>query len=102
MPLKYQFKLGLSRTHADSVHRLAFSPDGAYLASASSDRQVFISCAESGKVMHILCGGAAALCLSWAPTRMHELWCGFGNGQLIVVTVTKVSNRLHSLRQSSH
>lgn len=41
-------------THEDTVHRVAFSPDGALLASSSNDGVVIISNAQTGDVRHRL------------------------------------------------
>ncbi|HAW52730.1 MAG TPA: hypothetical protein DCX54_10445, partial [Flavobacteriales bacterium] len=56
------------RGHADQINRIAWSPDGHYLASPSSDRTIRIWDIKAGKCINILKGYKNdVLCVAWSP-----------------------------------
>jgi WD40 repeat protein/tetratricopeptide (TPR) repeat protein len=56
------------RTHADDVTCVAWSPDGARIASCSDDGEVHICDAESGEQLQTLAGHSGpALGVAWSP-----------------------------------
>lgn len=54
--------------HDGEIRRLAWSPDGRFLASPSSDHTVRIWDTETGRAIHVLTGHAGTVyCVAWSP-----------------------------------
>ncbi|RKP37452.1 WD40-repeat-containing domain protein [Dimargaris cristalligena] len=61
-------------THTDEVWLLAFSPDGAFLASGSKDNTLCIWDVENQVLLHQLSGHQKPItCLAWSPDGTHLL-----------------------------
>lgn len=52
--------------HKEAVNAVAFSPDGAWLASASQDRSLLVWDARTGKLSGLYVGDAAMVCCCFA------------------------------------
>src|SRR5689334_6692820 len=55
------------RKHKGRINRIAWSPNGAYLASPSDDETVRIWDARSGICVHTLRGSTFIYCVAWSP-----------------------------------
>lgn len=89
MPLQY-FEKWVHNHHTDSVDCIGFSQDGVFLASGSMDGTIIICDAASGTALHIIHCRSGVLALKWAPVRLHEVWCGLGDGRLLCIIIGKV------------
>jgi small GTP-binding protein len=70
------------RGHTGSICRPAWSPDGAYLASPSSDQSIRIWGADTGACVHILKGHTrTVLSVAWSP-EAHYLASASENGDI--------------------
>ncbi|KAK3394462.1 WD40-repeat-containing domain protein [Podospora didyma] len=114
-PLIPRFRRRLAiRGHTGAVSQVRISPDGRWIASASSDGTVKIWDAETGGYLDTLVGHMAGIsCLAWAPDgntlatgsddKAIRLWdrvtgnpahaCGDGGGRGPTVLVNGASNR---------
>ncbi|MBT8420781.1 MAG: WD40 repeat domain-containing protein, partial [Gammaproteobacteria bacterium] len=57
------------RGHADSVHRMALSPDGRILASPSRDGTARLWEWDSGRLLQTLQHWGNVVCVAWSPDR---------------------------------
>jgi WD40 repeat protein len=58
--------------HISSVHRVAWSPDGKYLASAGSDQKVFVWEVRTGQHISLYSKHSdEVLCVAWSPDGRH-------------------------------
>jgi len=73
----------LTGEHCDSVNSVAFSQNGKYLASASSDCSVCIWNVSSGSFLFRIVFESAVNTLLWHPTRQGTLLCGCEDGSVL-------------------
>lgn len=78
--------------HTDAVNKIAWSPDGKYIASSAYDSTVRVWDAKYGQEVYKLSGPYAAL--AWSPTDAKRLLIGFANGTLESIDATNGANPL--------
>ena len=61
--------------HADSVYSVAFSPDGAFLASGDTGGFVYIWSAKDGKLLRKFEGGGDIFDVKWSPNGDRVAAC---------------------------
>jgi WD40 repeat protein len=69
-----------SEAHSGAVLCLAFSPDGAHLASGAEDGLLIIWDVQDGKPLYRIDLQSPVSCLSWNPHCSLTLFCGCDNG----------------------
>lgn len=82
--------------HTDAVNKIAWSPDGNYIASSAYDGTVRVWDAKTGQSVYKLNApnGRDAAALAWSPTDATRLLIGFMNGTLESIDATNGANPL--------
>ena len=75
--------------HSSGVTVVAFSPDGAFLASGGLDGRICIWNIPSGKLRYVFSGKCAVLSLLWVEPCKH-LVCGMEDGSLASLRISRV------------
>jgi hypothetical protein len=70
--------LVLYRGHFDSIHTVAWSPDGKYIASGGRDQTVHIWESASGKKHHVFPQRRVIFALAWSPAGSPLAWVNGG------------------------
>lgn len=78
----------LAKGHTAGVAAVAFSPNGAALASAGLDGKVCIWDISNGLLQHVFIGSGSILSLAWAQDGL--LLCGVEDGSIAAITVSTV------------
>ena len=73
----------LTGEHCDCVNSVAFSQDGKYLASASSDCSVCIWKVSDGSFLFRVVFESAVNTLLWHPIHKENLICGCEDGSVL-------------------
>ena len=74
--------------HTGGVAALAFSPDGASVASAGLDAKVCIWNITDGTLLHVFAGASPVLSLTWVKDGV--LLCGAEDGSISVISTSSV------------
>ncbi|HXF41542.1 MAG TPA: TIR domain-containing protein [Blastocatellia bacterium] len=89
------------RGHTDSIGRIAWSPDGAYLASPSGDKTIRIWDERSGAMAHTLQGHTREVnSVAWSPDS--ERLASASNDRTIRLWETDSGENLHTLEGHSN
>lgn len=95
MSMIYQQTKVFKEEQAQGVNCLAFSPDGAHLASGHG-RNLAVWSVNTGKTLHLINTSTRVLTLTWCSCFGRSvIICGTQDGQIISIWIKKVySNRI--------
>lgn len=91
MPLIYRLKTSISGAHSKPINRIAFSPDGIYVASAGDDGNLIVWLAKEAEcALTFTADHAAILSLCWLGDSSN-LAFGDDQGSLVQITLEEAS-----------
>ena len=90
MSLQYQDYLRLANGHTRGITKVAFSPNGVFIATAGLDGRVCVWNAQTGELGYVFSGTTEVLSLIWAPPRDDIMICGLADGTLACLNIGDV------------
>ncbi|KAL6299910.1 WD40-repeat-containing domain protein [Sparassis latifolia] len=86
MSTLYKHKATLTGEHSGPINRVAFSPDGLYLASAGTDGKLVVWSTQTGKALHAATAASPLLSLIWLQSSRRIVF-GSHDGTLTSVVL---------------
>ncbi|KAH9887574.1 WD40-repeat-containing domain protein [Cubamyces lactineus] len=79
--MRYRLVRSIAGTHSQGITQVAFSPDGASLATSDLSGKVCVWRTWTGTLSHYYTPGTSILALVWA--NVNTIFCGLGDGTVI-------------------
>ncbi|KAI0648743.1 WD40-repeat-containing domain protein [Trametes meyenii] len=77
--------------HEKGITKVAFSPEGSYLATAGLDGHICVWEVSSRDLLYSFDGSSPVLSLAWLPFNKNTILCGLQDGNMAILRITPSS-----------